>query len=77
MMPDIPILTDMSTNAPFAITALKMDRNLPVQRYAQQNAFISGTLMIRTVMLSVVLKKRKSKTLIPEAGTNPQLHFLI
>jgi len=25
----------------------------------------------------VVLKKRKSKTLIPEAGTKPQLYFLI
>jgi hypothetical protein len=24
-----------------------------------------------------VLKKRKYKTLIPEAGTNPQLYFLI
>jgi Fe-S-cluster-containing dehydrogenase component len=27
--------------------------------------------------VSVVLKKRKSKTLIPEAGTKPQLYFLI
>jgi hypothetical protein len=27
--------------------------------------------------VSVVLKKRKYKTLIPEAGTNPQLYFLI
>jgi Fe-S-cluster-containing dehydrogenase component len=27
--------------------------------------------------VSVVLKKRKHKTLIPEAGTNPQLYFLI
>ena len=27
--------------------------------------------------VSVVLKKRKSKTLIPEAGTDPQLYFLI
>jgi Fe-S-cluster-containing dehydrogenase component len=27
--------------------------------------------------VSVVMKKRKSKTLIPEAGTNPQLYFLI
>ncbi|MCK7541522.1 MAG: hypothetical protein MZV63_66885 [Marinilabiliales bacterium] len=27
--------------------------------------------------VSVILKKRKSKTLIPEAGTQPQLYFLI
>jgi Fe-S-cluster-containing dehydrogenase component len=27
--------------------------------------------------VSKVLKKRKHKTLIPEAGTNPQLYFLI
>jgi len=27
--------------------------------------------------VSRVLKKRKSKTLIPEAGTKPQLYFLI
>jgi Fe-S-cluster-containing dehydrogenase component len=27
--------------------------------------------------VSVVLKKRKWKTLIPEAGTQPQLYFLI
>jgi Fe-S-cluster-containing dehydrogenase component len=27
--------------------------------------------------VSMVLKKRKSKTLIPEAGTRPQLYFLI
>jgi len=27
--------------------------------------------------VSVVLRKRKSKTLIPEAGTKPQLYFLI
>jgi Fe-S-cluster-containing dehydrogenase component len=27
--------------------------------------------------VSTVLKKRKYKTLIPEAGTNPQLYFLI
>ncbi len=27
--------------------------------------------------VSVVLKKRKYKTLIPEAGTGPQLYFLI
>ncbi len=27
--------------------------------------------------VSMVLKKRKYKTLIPEAGTKPQLYFLI
>jgi hypothetical protein len=27
--------------------------------------------------VSQVLKKRKYKTLIPEAGTDPQLYFLI
>jgi hypothetical protein len=27
--------------------------------------------------VSVILKKRKAKTLIPEAGTQPQLYFLI
>jgi hypothetical protein len=27
--------------------------------------------------VSVILKKRKWKTLIPEAGTKPQLYFLI
>jgi len=27
--------------------------------------------------VSIVLKNRKYKTLIPEAGTNPQLYFLI
>jgi hypothetical protein len=27
--------------------------------------------------VSVVLKNRKHKTLIPEAGTKPQLYFLI
>jgi Fe-S-cluster-containing dehydrogenase component len=27
--------------------------------------------------VSMVLKKRKYKTLIPEAGTDPQLYFLI
>jgi Fe-S-cluster-containing dehydrogenase component len=27
--------------------------------------------------VSVVLRKRKFKTLIPEAGTGPQLYFLI
>ena len=66
----------MSINVPSVIHRIKNGISPACVDVCPTKCLYFGDLDDPNSDVSVVLKKRKSKTLIPEAGTDPQLYFL-